>query len=402
MFYHDHAWGITRLNVYAGEAAGYLLTDATEQTLIVDDNPDPAVNPAPSKTWALALRSSSRTRPSCRARPTWPSSTQPGMLPAGAASGSLWTPHVYMPAQNPGDPSGMSSFGRWMYGPWFWPPAKDAKYPPIANPYYNMDPLAVPPFSQPLTDNGLHDGQGNLKPCNLDDPTTWQYQSDPFCEPALIPSTPNVSVGMEAFNDTPIVNGTAYPTTTVDPKAYRFRILNAANDRFWNLQWYVADPRTGTLSEVALKPAEVAAAQTDPNVFPTPDTTFSPAGPSWIQIGTEGGFLPAPVIVPNQPTTWITDPTRFDVGNVDLHSLLLAPAERADVIVDFSQFRGKTLILYNDAPAAFPARVRPVTITTRAVQTCHPLAHRAPYRAMGPTPAPSCKSRCRTLPRSCF
>ncbi len=153
--------------------------------------------------------------------PTWNAARWGG-------EGSLWAPHVYMPAQNPGDPSGMSSFGRWMYGPWFWPPAKDAKYPPIANPYYNMDPLAVPPFSQPLTDNGLHDGQGNLKPCNLDDPTTWQYQSDPFCEPALIPSTPNVSVGMEAFNDTPIVNGTAYPTTTVDPKAYRFRILNAA------------------------------------------------------------------------------------------------------------------------------------------------------------------------------
>ena len=63
------------------------------------------------------------------------------------------------------------------------------------------------------------------------------------------------------------------------------------------------------------------------------------------------------MVVPNQPTTWITDPTRFDVGNVDKHSLLLAPAERADVIVDFSKFAGKTLILYNDAPAAFPARV---------------------------------------------
>ena len=51
-------------------------------------------------------------------------------------------------------------------------------------------------------------------------------------------------------------------------------------------------------------------------------------------------------------------PTRpaSTVGNVDKHSLLLAPAERADVIVDFSQYRGKTLILYNDAPAAFPAR----------------------------------------------
>ena len=62
------------------------------------------------------------------------------------------------------------------------------------------------------------------------------------------------------------------------------------------------------------------------------------------------------MVVPNQPITWITDPTRFDVGNVDKHSLLLAPAERADVIVDFSQFAGQTLILYNDAPAAFPAR----------------------------------------------
>ena len=34
MFYHDHAWGITRLNVYAGEAAGYLITDDTEKALV--------------------------------------------------------------------------------------------------------------------------------------------------------------------------------------------------------------------------------------------------------------------------------------------------------------------------------------------------------------------------------
>ena len=40
MFYHDHAWGITRLNVYAGEAAGYLITDDTEKAL-VDDGADP-------------------------------------------------------------------------------------------------------------------------------------------------------------------------------------------------------------------------------------------------------------------------------------------------------------------------------------------------------------------------
>jgi FtsP/CotA-like multicopper oxidase with cupredoxin domain len=323
MFYHDHAWGITRLNVYAGEAAGYLINDETENALIGTGGPLADVG------LGIPLVIQDKTFVPSAAQlaqqdPTWDPSRWGG-------EGSLWYEHVYMPAQNPGDPSGMSAFGRWMYGPWFWPPATPM-HGPIANPYYDPN-------------------------CNLNDPATWQYQTDPFCEPAQIPGTPNNSAGMEQFNDTPVVNGTAYPTTTVDPKAYRFRILNAANDRFWNLQWYVADPTTGTDSEVALKAAEVAAAQTDPNVFPTPDTTLSPAGPSWIQIGTEGGFLPAPVVVPNQPITWITDPTRFDVGNVDKHALLLAPAERADVVVDFSQYAGKTLILYNDAPAAFPARV---------------------------------------------
>lgn len=316
MWYHDHAWGITRLNVMAGEAAPYLLTDATETALTA------AGGALAGLGYGTPLVIQDKTFvPSVAAMaaqdPTW------NYLKWGGY-GNLWVPHVYMPAQNPGDPTGMSAFGRWMYGPWFWPPAKDVKYPPIANPYYDAN-------------------------CDAN--------VQPFCEPPLIPSTPNLSVGMEAFNDTPIVNGTAYPTTTVDPKAYRYRVLNGSNDRFWNLSWYVADPTTGTLSEVALKPTEVAAAQTDPNVVPTPDTTKSPAGPDWIQIGTEGGFLPTPTVVPAHPTTWITDPTRFDVGNVDLHSLMLAPGERADVIVDFSQFRGKTLILYNDAPAAYPARV---------------------------------------------
>ncbi len=330
MFYHDHAWGITRLNVYAGEAAGYLIEDPTEKALVDSGT-------IPSDQIPLIIQDKTFVPQTAQLDiqdPTWDTSRWGGY-------GNLWQHHVYMPAQNPGDPSGMSSFGRWMYGPWFWPPATDAPHQPIDNPYYNKDPATN--FTTDLA-----------TPCSLDDPSTWQYQTDPFCEPAKIPGTPNISVGMEQFNDTPVVNGTAYPVTTLSPKSYRFRILNAANDRFWNLQWYVAD-NTGT--EVALNKSEVAAAQTDPNVVPTPDTVRSPVGPDWVQIGTEGGFLPAPVVVPNQPITWITDPTRFDVGNVDQHSLLLAPAERADVIVDFSRFAGKTLILYNDAPAAFPARV---------------------------------------------
>ena len=40
--------------------------------------------------------------------------------------------------------------------------------------------------------------------------------------------------------------------------------------------------------------------------------------------------------------------------NVSSQSLLLMGAFRADVVVDFSAFAGKTLILYNDAPAPMP------------------------------------------------
>jgi FtsP/CotA-like multicopper oxidase with cupredoxin domain len=335
LFYHDHSWGITRLNVYAGEAAGYLISDDTEAALL-------ASGAVPADQIPLIVQDRTFVPDAAQLAlqdPTWDVARWGG-------KGNFWYHHVYMPAQNPGDAGGMSAYGRWMYGPWFWPPAADTVYGPIANPYYNMDPATN--FTTPLA-----------VPCNVDDPTTWQYDTDPFCEPQQIPGTPNISAGMEQFNDTPIVNGVAYPKVTLEPKSYRFRVLNAANDRFFNFQWYVADPTQGNgLTEVALKAAEVEAAQTDPVVFPTPDTNISLPGPDWIQIGTEGGFLPAPVVVDGQQvTTWITDPTRFDVGNVDLHSLLLAPAERADVIVDFSKFAGKTLILYNDAPAAFPARV---------------------------------------------
>lgn len=347
MFYHDHSWGITRLNVYAGEAAGYIIRDDTETALINSGL-------LPSGQHEIPLVVQDKTFVSSPAQmaeldPTWDYSRW-------GSEGDLWYEHVYMPAENPADPSGMSSYGRWFYGPWFWPPATP-KYPPIANPYYGLDPEGADGIRYTADDWGIP----LASPCDLNDPTTWQYDTDPFCEPPFIPGTPNNSAGMEEFNDTPVVNGTAYPTLTVDPTAYRFRILNAANDRFWNLQWYVGDPTTADPvlgpTEVALNPAEVAAAQLDPVVFPTPDLTLSPAGPDWIQIGNESGFLPQPVIVPNQHITWITDPTRFDVGNVDLHAVLLGPAERADVIVDFSQFAGQTLILYNDAPAAFPARI---------------------------------------------
>ena len=118
MFYHDHAWGITRLNVYAGEAAGYLITDPTEQKLIANGThpgrPDPADHPGPHL--CAQRRPAHGDTATRRQDPTWDNARWGG-------EGNLWYHHVYMPAQNPGDPSGMSAYGRWMYGPWFWPPA---------------------------------------------------------------------------------------------------------------------------------------------------------------------------------------------------------------------------------------------------------------------------------------
>ena len=62
-------------------------------------------------------------------------------------------------------------------------------------------------------------------------------------------------------------------------------------------------------------------------------------------------------MVPQQPIGWNLNPTTFNFGVVNQHSLLVGSAERADVVVDFSAYAGRTLILYNDAPAAFPAGV---------------------------------------------
>lgn len=328
MFYHDHAWGITRLNVYAGEAAPYIITDATEQALIAE-----SIIPGPAATIPLVVQDKTFVPSKIQLAlqdETWDTNRWGG-------TGSLWLPHVYSPAQNPGDASGVNQFGRWAYGPWFWPPTSSIEHGPIANEYYDS---------------------------NCDPEVQW-------CEPPLMPGVPFNSMGMEAFMDTPVVNGTAYPTLTVDPKPYRFRVLNAANDRFFNLSLYKAVDANGVLcdqnnpnpapestgvacTEVLLNPEEVAAALEDATIFPTP--VAGTEGPAWIAIGTEGGFLPAPVVIPAHPTTWVNDPTVFNAGNVDKHSLLTAPAERHDVIVDFSAFAGQTLILYNDAPAAFPAR----------------------------------------------
>jgi FtsP/CotA-like multicopper oxidase with cupredoxin domain len=170
--------------------------------------------------------------------------------------------------------------------------------------------------------------------------------------------------------DTPLVNGKAYPVLHVAPAAYRFRILSAGNDRTLNLSLFQACGSAGfTPSLTAVCPSltgtEVPMVTAAPNSglptrWPTdgrdggvPDPLA--AGPSFIQIGTEGGLLPKVAVIPPTPVGYEYGRRSITVLNVFNHSLLLGPAERADVIVDFSAFAGKTLILYNDAPAPVPA-----------------------------------------------
>ncbi len=126
LFYHDHLWGATRLQVYAGAAAGYLISDDTEKALISSGLIPGAADTIPliiqDKTFVPSDKQlynqydANGKVISYGQDPTWDSIRWGG-------PDSLWYHHVYMPAQNPGDPSGMSAYGRWMYGPWFWPPA---------------------------------------------------------------------------------------------------------------------------------------------------------------------------------------------------------------------------------------------------------------------------------------
>ncbi|MEI7833065.1 MAG: fibronectin type III domain-containing protein [bacterium] len=309
VWFHDHSFGLTRLNVYAGETAGYLLTDPIEEDLISTQKVLPDLGGVYHYGIPLILQDKTFVPDPVKLAatdPTWDTANWGGL-------GNLWFPHVYMPNQNPADASGANGFGRWDYGPWFWPPVN----------FLNHGPITLP--------SGIQ-----------------------------TPGTPNPSMTMESFQDTPIVNGAAYPKFTVDRKAYRFRILNASNERFFNLQLYYVDPLHPT--EVKMVPA--VPHPNDPNwpaTWPTdgrdggvPDPAT--AGPDIIQIGTEAGLLPNPVVIPSTPVNYNYNRRDIVVLNVSTHGLLLGPAERADVIVDFSKVpAGSNIILYNDAGAPVPA-----------------------------------------------
>lgn len=110
----------------------------------------------------------------------------------------------------------------------------------------------------------------------------------------------------EFFGDTMCVNGKIWPVLDVEPRRYRFRMLNGCNARFLNMRIVRTDAA---------------------------GNAHGMAGPLFHVIGTDGGLLPAPV---------------------SLTTLLQLPAERFDVIVDFTGKGGQFFVLKNDAPAPYP------------------------------------------------
>ncbi|WP_404459001.1 multicopper oxidase family protein [Oceanobacillus kapialis] len=100
---------------------------------------------------------------------------------------------------------------------------------------------------------------------------------------------PNPSIVPAYLGETILVNGKVWPYLEVEPRKYRFRLINASNTRTY--QMYLDN-----------------------------DHPF-------LQIGSDGGLLRAPL---------------------ELRRLTLEPAERADIIIDFSTLNEEMIRLKND------------------------------------------------------
>ncbi|PLY03067.1 MAG: copper oxidase [Desulfuromonas sp.] len=165
------------------------------------------------------------------------------------------------------------------------------------------------------------------------DPVTGQQVSDinPIWNP-------------EAFFNTMVVNGTTWPNLDVAPAKYRLRLLNGSNSRFINLSMF-----------------EVIKSKTDKKQIiqgKTKKTYNDKYGAElpFYQIGGDQGFLPQVVKIQTGMITALPGNGTLPAPALlpdPMQALLMAPAERADVIVDFSGLPDGTVIrMINTAPDA--------------------------------------------------
>jgi FtsP/CotA-like multicopper oxidase with cupredoxin domain len=120
----------------------------------------------------------------------------------------------------------------------------------------------------------------------------------------------------EFFGPFTLVNGSLWPSVPVKPKPYRFRVLNGSNARTYQL--FLVDDMNQVRNDLVR------------------------------QIGTDAGLLGKAVSI---------DSVKYSASTPDFANtpkgLILSPAERADLIVDFQRVPGRTLRWVNLAAAAF-------------------------------------------------
>jgi len=116
------------------------------------------------------------------------------------------------------------------------------------------------------------------------------------------PGQPWVS---EYYGSAILVNGSLFPYLDVEPRKYRFRLLNASNGSYYKLSFAARD-------------------------------SVEADGLEFYQIGSEQGFLAAPAA---------------------MNTLILGPGERADLVVDFGSQRGKELFMRTNAAVFMQLRV---------------------------------------------
>ena len=131
----------------------------------------------------------------------------------------------------------------------------------------------------------------------------------------------------EAFFNVMVVNGASWPKYAADPRRYRLRVLNGSNSRFLNLALFIVNPSTGAVT---------------PNELPI------------YQVGADQGLLPKVVKITTGYATQLPGTGAIPAAvraEALARALLLAPAERADVIADFNGLAAGTRVrMINTAP----------------------------------------------------
>ena len=235
LWYHDHSYGLTRLNVYSGEASMYILQDEFDGHA---DTSSPLYFTA-DRDIPLILQDKTFVPKDIKVQDARWDAAVDGT--GWGLYGDLWYPHVYETNQNPKSSDNTNPIGRWDWGPWMAPPVP-AYYGRLpTGEHVKITNTAATAGSNSL--GGALSGSSGGK--FLD---SWAFQNPQtlaLAAPAVavVPVVDEVTVTPEAWQDTTTVNGKAYPSLTVQPDNYRFRALNGASDRFFNLGLYIAADR---------------------------------------------------------------------------------------------------------------------------------------------------------------